>query len=69
MLDNFGLIFGVVCLLLGAVLLYDGFSVQESIQSLNVIVGATLLSLGTIAIVLVVKAKLEWNRNYKKWRE
>jgi uncharacterized membrane protein HdeD (DUF308 family) len=69
MLDNFGLIFGVVCLLLGAVLLYDGFSVQESIQSLNVIVGATLLSLGTIAIVLVVRSKLEWNRNYKKWRE
>jgi hypothetical protein len=69
MLDNFGLIFGVVCLLLGAVLLYDGFSVQESTQSLNVIVGATLFSLGTIAIVLVVKSKLEWNRNYKKWRE
>ena len=69
MLDNFGLIFGSICLLLGAVLLYDGFPIQEAIQSLNVIVGATLLSLGMIAIVLVVRSKLEWRRNYKKWRE
>jgi hypothetical protein len=69
MLDNFGLIIGFICLALGAVLLYDGLFMIETTESLDVIGGAVLISLGTITIGLMLRNKLEWRRNYKKDRD
>ena len=68
MLDNFGIVIGSICLVLGALLLYNGLSTQEATQSLEVIGGAVLVSLGTITVGLMVWNKLEWRRNYKKDR-
>ena len=68
MLDNFGLAIGSICLVLGAVLLYDGLSMIETTQSLDVIGGAVLISLGAITTGLMLRNKLEWRRNYKKDR-
>jgi hypothetical protein len=68
MLHNFGFIAASVCLLLGAVLLYDGISRPDAIQALRVIGGAVLLSLGLFTIWLVLKTKLEWRRNYRSWK-
>jgi hypothetical protein len=69
MLDNFGLTIGFICLVLGGLLLYDGFVMQETTQSLDLIGGAALFSLGAMTIGLMVKNKLEWRRNYKKYRD
>jgi hypothetical protein len=69
MLDNFGLMIGFICLALGAFLLYDGFFLQDANQSLDVIGGAALVSLGAMAVGLMLKHKLEWRRSYKKYRD
>jgi hypothetical protein len=69
MLDNFGLITGSICLVLGAVLLYDGLFMVDANQSLNVIGGAVLLSLGAMTVGLMLRHKLDWWRNYKKSRD
>jgi hypothetical protein len=68
MLDNLGLAVASVFLVLGGVLLYDGFSKPDATQTL-MIVGAVLMSLATVIISLILKNKLEWKRNYKKHRE
>ena len=68
MLDNLGLAIGSICLVLGAVLLYDGLFTRDATQSLMVIGGALLISLGAMAIGLMLKNKLDWRRNYKKYR-
>jgi len=68
MLDNLGLAIGSICLVLGALLLYDGLFMPETTQSLNVIGGAVLITFGAMAIGLVLRNKLEWRRNYKKYR-
>jgi hypothetical protein len=69
MLDNLGITVASACLLLGAVVLYDGIAEPDASQFLRVIGGAALLSLGLTTIWLVLKNKLEWRRNYRKWRE
>ena len=68
MLDNLGLVIASVCLVLGGVLLYGGFSKPDATQTL-MIVGAVLVSLATVIIGLILKNKLEWKRNYKRHRE
>lgn len=68
MLDNFGLTIGFICLALGGILLYDGLVMQEAAQPLDLIGGAALFSLGAMTIGLMIKNKLEWRRNYKKYR-
>jgi len=69
MLNNFGMIFGTICLVLGALLLYDGVSMRETTQPLSVIGGALLISLGTVTTGLTLRNKMEWRRNYKKDRD
>ena len=69
MLDNLGIAIASICLVLGAVLLYDGLSKPDANQAPILIGGAALLSLGLTTICLILKSKLEWRRNYKKWRE
>ena len=69
MLDNLGIVASSLCLLLGAVLLYVGVSKADTNQILIVLGGAAVLSLGLITVWLAVKNKLEWRRNYKKYRE
>ena len=59
MLDNLGITIASICLLLGAVVLYDGISKPDASQPLRVIGGAALLSLGLTTLWLVLKNKLE----------
>jgi flagellar motor component MotA len=68
MLDNLGLVIGSIFLVLGAFLLYDGLFTLEATRSLMVIGGAGLISFGTMMIALMLKNKLEWRRNLKKYR-
>jgi len=65
MLEEIGLLFGVLLLLSGAISLFTA-SNADTIQVLS---GAVLASFGTILCCLVVKSKLEWRRNYKANRE
>jgi cytochrome c biogenesis protein CcdA len=69
MLDNLGITISSICLLLGAAVLYVGVSNPDTNQILTVLSGAALLSLGLITFLIVLKNKLEWRRNYKKYRE
>ena len=62
-----GIAIASICLLLGAVLLYDGGS--DTNQTLRLVGGAAILSLGLTTISLVLKNQLEWKRNRKKYRE
>ena len=68
MLDNLTIATSSICLLIGAVLLQDGVSKPDTNQIVRVLGGAALLSLGLITLLLVVKRKLEWRQNYKKYR-
>jgi len=49
-----GLIFGVVCLVIGAGLLYDGASGRDLLQ-VGTIGGAALLSLGVATLGIILK--------------
>ncbi len=69
MLDNLGFAVAFLCFLLGAALLYDGVHQPDANQALKIVSAAALLSLGLISNWLLVKNKLEWRRNYKKYRE
>jgi membrane-bound ClpP family serine protease len=62
MRDDLALIFGLIVLICGAVLLYDGFTSADANQSVRVISGAALLSLGLTVMGIVL-------RNWWKWRK
>ena len=66
MLDNLEVGIGCICVLLGALLLYDGLSGPDVFQTFRVIVGAVFLTFGLFTVWLVVKSKLKARRNYKK---
>ena len=63
-----GLIFGVVCLVIGAGLLYDGASGRDPLQ-VGTIGGAALLSLGVVTLGIILKERLKWKRELRKYRE
>jgi hypothetical protein len=63
-----GLIFAVVCILLGAALLYDGIPGRNPIQA-ETIAGAAVLSFGAVTLGIVLKDWLKWKSEVKKYRE
>ena len=65
MLGGLGLLFGVLLLLCGAISL----CMASNADTIQVLGGAMLASLGTMVCCLVAKSKLEWRRNYKANRE
>lgn len=69
MLDNLAIGTGLIGLLAGAAFLQVGMSKPDANQSLLVLSGAALLSIGLITICLAFKSKWAWKRIYKKYRE
>lgn len=63
-----GVIFAVVCILLGAAFLYDGVSGRD-LSQLETIAGATLLSVGVVSSVLLLRDWIKWKRELGKYRE
>jgi hypothetical protein len=65
--DVIGLIFGVVCILIGAALLYDGASGRTPVQA-ETIAGAAVLSFGAVTLGIVLKGWVKWRSELKKYR-
>ena len=65
MLDKLGLVFALVCLLLGTMLLYDSVSVSDLTQTAKVIAGAVFFALGLVTISLLAKDWWEWRKHEK----
>jgi hypothetical protein len=65
MLYKVSLFLGLIFLLIGAFFLYDPVSGPDSIQTMRMLGGATLVSLGLITILLVAKDWLDWRRKSK----
>jgi len=69
MLDDLGVGFALICFLFGIVLLFVAVSQPSRDQTLTVVGGAFLLSLGMVAVWRVLASKLKWWRDYKRYRE
>ena len=65
MLGNLGIAAASISILSGAFLLYKGFALSDMNQVLS---GAALLSVGLVTAFVVVKSKVEWARNLKRYR-
>jgi len=63
-----GLIFAVVCILVGAAPLYDGIPGRDPIQA-EAIAGAVVLSFGVVTLGIALKDWLKWKSELKKYRE
>ena len=68
-LADLGIGFASICLSFGTVLLFVAISQPSRDQTLAVIGGALLLSLGMVAVWRVMANKLKWWRAYKRYRE
>ncbi len=62
MRDDLALFFGLILVIPGAALLYDGISSADANQSIRVIGGALLLALGLTVLSIVL-------RNWWKWKK
>jgi len=62
------IISALALLLTGALLLYDGVSGRDLSQTAT-IAGATLLSVGIVSSVLLLKGWIKWKRELGKYRE
>lgn len=69
MLDDLVICFASICFLFGTVLLFVAISEPSRDQTLTVVGGAFLLSLGMVAVWRVLANKLKWWRDYKRYRE
>ena len=65
MLEEIGLVFGVVSFIGGVMLLYGASNADAA----RVLSGAAFASLGAITMYLIVKSKMKWKRQYKAYRE
>lgn len=65
MLEEIGLIFGVVSFVGGVMFLYGASNADVA----RVLSGAALAFFGAIVIYLIVKSKMEWKRHYKAYRD
>jgi hypothetical protein len=63
-----GILFGIVCFVIGAVLLHDGVSGRDPLQA-EIIAGAAVLSFGAVTLGLVVRDRLKWKRELREYRE
>jgi uncharacterized membrane protein HdeD (DUF308 family) len=68
MLDNLRLSFGILSLLVGLVLLYEGTSSSRVIQPPTLVAGAVFISLGFISVWFVAKNWLEMRKYFKNDR-
>lgn len=68
MRDDLGLFIGLVFLIIGAALLYNGVSHSDASQSAAIIGGATFLSLGSVVLWTLLKKWWEWRREYRRYR-
>ena len=66
MLENLGLIGGVLLILLGSSLSYLGMQSLAADATLRVIGGSAMLAFGLITAASVLRNKLEFRRHYKK---
>ena len=62
-----GFIFGMVCLLIGAALLYDAVSVRDPMQT-ETIGGAAVLSFGAVTLSILVRHRLKWKKELREYR-
>jgi len=62
------LVFGLVVLIAGAALLYNGVTNTEATQSATIIAGATFLSLGAAILWNLLKNWWGWRREYRRYR-
>jgi len=62
------IISALALLLTGAWLLHDGASGRDLLQ-IKIIAGATLLSVGVVSSVLLLRAWIKWKRELGKYRE
>ena len=65
MLEEIGLIFGVVSFVGGVMFLYGASNADVA----RVLSGAAFAFFGAIVIYLIVKSKMEWKRHYKAYRD
>ena len=65
MLNTFGITSVIVILLIGVVLLYGPVVRQDASQTAQLLVGATLVAFGLLAILLNARDWLEGKRQYK----
>jgi len=68
MLGPISIISALALLLTGAWLLHDGFSGKDLLQ-IEIIAGATLLSVGVVIFVLLLRNWIKWKRELAKYRE
>ena len=66
MLENLGLIGGVLLILVGSLLAYLGMQSVAGDATLRVIGGSAMLALGLITSAGVLRNKLEFRRHYKR---
>ena len=68
MLKNLAFAASSVCLLLGAILVSVGISKLDTDQTLAVLGGVALVSLGLTLFCVMLKNKWAWRQNYNKYR-
>jgi hypothetical protein len=66
--DVLGLIFGFLCIVIGAALLYDGVTGRDPMQA-ETIAGAAILSFGAMTLGVVLRNWVRWRRELRKFRE
>ncbi len=70
MLGPIGIISALGILLAGAWLLHDGVSARDLLHlQIEIIAGATLLSIGVVSSVLLLRRWIKWKRELGKYRE
>jgi drug/metabolite transporter (DMT)-like permease len=62
-----GLFFGLIVAIAGAVFLYNGMSNADVIQSTAIVGGATLLSLGSAVMLILLKNWWNRKREYRRY--
>jgi hypothetical protein len=63
-----GILFGIVCFVIGAVLLHNGVSARDPMQA-ETIAGAAVLSFGAVTLGLIVRNRLKWKRDLREYWE
>jgi hypothetical protein len=62
MLNQLGALFACLCVLGGAALLYQGFSIPDASQTMELLAGASLFAVGLALFKPAVKTWLELKR-------
>ena len=66
MLENLGLISGVILILLGSLLLYQGMQSVAADANVRLMGGSLMLALGLITVANLLRNKLQFRRHYKR---